>query len=485
MSNYEFVITYEQDVKNINDWFDDKAIEFPIVHLNGEKINKKLWSYKPTAIIFSSVQNRPLPMILLLEARIRKITTITVEESIQMALNDGRVNNYLFPVDYTAWGSEYEMEESLKLGLVNGENRVTGWPFYHQEEKPQTVRAIKQELGLSEESKVISLAFPGLFSGNETEVVRKKQLSIASEIIRNDENIQLLIKPHPVEKRDPLNQWIDEIFQNNRDRVFLIDGSVSIEKIIKVSDFMLNRGASQTFFECLINKVPVIFLDVGQKCIFYKYAKDSVFTDVSDITKFINNYNASSFGVYYQKLTQKFLPHNPTVALENVVHLIKQAIVKGPQEIPHFGEIMSFCLEYRLLNKAAKKSLKAFPSRKEFTQLYKKFNKRTSLSFNEWKVFLNEWKNTIYFQFIFSNFIRQIANEKLIDKLPNEWVDYSMYFPSKVHAIWFYWAVEKTLYALSKTNTKNLKRYLQKNEFLKLENEKFNQLLNQYEKIAY
>ena len=111
------------------------------------------------AVVFSTVQPRQAPMNLLKWALEHRIPTIALEESNQIALNDGAINNYLLPVDHLLVASPAERRGLIKAGVSERRIEVTGWPFClgSGESDPEHRQKAKTQLGLDPDRPVAAL----------------------------------------------------------------------------------------------------------------------------------------------------------------------------------------------------------------------------------------------------------------------------------------------------------------------------------------
>jgi hypothetical protein len=229
-----------------------------------------LWDGKVAAVVFSAVQPRRGPIALLQAALEKGIPTIAIEESNQMALNQGGINNYVLPVDHVLTASNFERQAMVGQGFPAGRFEVVGWPFYggRTEKVSEEVRRIRKgELGLDSSRPVAALTLTGLNDAGESPAVRRRQLSLAAQGLPRE--YQLVIKPHPIEKRETLMPFVEECAPQAK----VIEGRVHIENLLEATDVLLNRGASQVCFEALFQQIPVVVLDTGIQTPFHTVAQ--------------------------------------------------------------------------------------------------------------------------------------------------------------------------------------------------------------------
>lgn len=259
LPGWDLRLVYEK----VSPWLDAKtmsAADFPALAFSAEDLPEVLWQGDVGAVVFSTLQPRSGPLALLEAALDRRIPTIGIEESNQIALNQGTVNNYVLPVDHVLTASEHERRGMVAAGFPAQRFKVTGWPFYggrigraSKEER----RASKEALGLDPDAPVAALTLTGLHDAGESPAVRERQLSLAAQGL--PEAYQLVIKPHPIESLESLMPFVERCAP----RAHVVEGKVRIERLLQASDILLNRGVSQVCIEALLQEIPVIVLETG------------------------------------------------------------------------------------------------------------------------------------------------------------------------------------------------------------------------------
>lgn len=233
----------------------------------------KAWAGDVRLLVMSSLQPRPAPLALLTGAMDRGIPVAAIEESNQVALNGGTVNNYALPADLVMVASEHEAEGMRTLGVRAERCAVTGWPFFEGEPGPvpEKLRAgAKERLGLDSARRVALLTLTALHDAGETMAVRARQLELASRGL--PEGWQLAIKPHPIESPEALAKTLRRAAPG----AALIDPALPVRQALEASDALLNRGASQVAIEALFLGLPVVVLDTGIFTPFHSDAPASV-----------------------------------------------------------------------------------------------------------------------------------------------------------------------------------------------------------------
>jgi hypothetical protein len=269
--------------EKISSWLDDDRLKdcpFETWAFGPEDIPDALWRGNVGAVVFSTLQPRGGPLELLVAAMEREIPTVAVEESNQIALNRGAVNNYILPVDKVLTASEHERRGMVAAGFPAARFEATGWPFYggrlgKLSEKSKAEK--KRALGLAPDRPVAALTLTGLNDAGESPAVRERQLTLAA--VGLPDNYQLVIKPHPIEPLDSLMPFVEKYAP----RAEVVEGIVRIEELLAATDVLLNRGVSQVCLEALFQEIPVIVLDTGVQTPFHGLVDEFVVSEAAEL----------------------------------------------------------------------------------------------------------------------------------------------------------------------------------------------------------
>ena len=270
MPNWTFRATYEMD----NQWLNGETmseIPFENVVLSEDLVPDSLWKDNVSAVIFSTTQPRQAPINLLRSAFNRNIPTIAIQESNQIALNAGTINNYILPVDHLLVASDHERIGMIDAGTPEHRIQVTGWPFFtgHSVTKEQKTRqTMKQNFNLDPERPTATLALSALFDPGESPSVHRRQLQLAATGLPPE--YQLVVKLHPSESLNVLMPFVTEYAPHAN----VIEGTVPIGNVLQATDVLLSRGASQVSIEALLHDIPVIILDTGTQNPFKGHIQD-------------------------------------------------------------------------------------------------------------------------------------------------------------------------------------------------------------------
>ena len=287
-------------------------LPFDSVPFEEDHVPDALWSGDVKALVFSTAQAHQGPITLLREALLRDVPTIAIEESNQIALNNGTVNNYLLPVDHLLVASSHEREGMIQAGVPEGRVQVTGWPFYAGQAgktPPDRLREMKRHFGLDPDRPVATLTLTGLHDAGESPAMRRRQLTLAAQGLPPE--YQLVVKPHPIEKLRELMPFVSECAP----RATVIEGMVNIDDLLQATDVLLNRGTSQVCIEALFRHVPVIVLDTGVKTPFHGLAQDLIVEIPEDIPAALARLSVEKDPLRaYDAFSQAHVPYPPQQA---------------------------------------------------------------------------------------------------------------------------------------------------------------------------
>jgi len=341
LPDWNFHLVYE----SISPWLNERTLStsgFPSTGFNTDGLPDSIWEKNIDAVIFSTLQPRGGPLALLEGALQRNIATIAIEESNQIALNRGSVNNYILPVDKVLTASDSERMGMVQAGFPAARFAVTGWPFYGgsigrvaAEEKAES----KKSIGLDPLRPVAALTLTGLHDAGESPVVRERQLSLAAQGLPSE--YQLVIKPHPIESLQSLMPFVDKCAPRAR----VLEGSVRVEELLKASDVLLNRGVSQVCIEALFQGVPVIVLETGIRTPFHGLVDSLIVHSPEQMPEALdavvgNDRSLQSYEPFYKE----HVPYTPEEARAKTCAVIAEVAGAGRRENGRGGQWFDMAL---------------------------------------------------------------------------------------------------------------------------------------------
>jgi hypothetical protein len=334
MGDYTLRVVYERESPWLNA-ANMRDIGLETIVFSERDLPEAIWVGRVGGVVFSTVQPRPGPVALLRAAINGGIPTIAIEETNQVALNQGRVNNYVLPVDHVFACSAYERREMIAAGFPDRRFSISGWPFYHGQvgETPiERKRTSREELGLDPQRPVAALTLSGLHDAGESPEVRQRQLTLAAQGLPDD--YQLAVKPHPKESLQTLVPFVEKFAPEAK----VIDGLVSINTLLDAADILLNRGVSQVCIEALFQKIPVLVLETGISTPFHGVVEDLIASNPEDLHRLVETIrNGANWLDMYESFFGEHVPHGPLEARSLACRRIAE-IARNRERDPARGE---------------------------------------------------------------------------------------------------------------------------------------------------
>jgi hypothetical protein len=126
-------------------------------------------------------------------------------------------------------------------------------------------------------------------------------LDIYSEIIKNNENVFFIIKPHPLENAEYLNKK----FNVNESKNLKILFDEKLGNLFKISDLIISSW-SVTIYEALINNIPAVVLNPNNEFDIQTFSPDTENIDIAADEKSINALiHQSLFNLNYSKFIER------------------------------------------------------------------------------------------------------------------------------------------------------------------------------------
>ncbi|HEX2787462.1 MAG TPA: CDP-glycerol glycerophosphotransferase family protein [Ignavibacteria bacterium] len=158
---------------------------------------------------------------------------------------------------------------------------------------------LKKQFGIDEDKKVILITLTKKRTIGEEKF--NKFLDIYSEVIKKNENIFFIIKPHPLENPEYLNKK----FNVNEAKNLKIIFEEKLENLFKISDLLISSW-SVTVYEALINNIPAIVLNPQNEFDIKTFTPDAENIDIAADDKSLNALiHQSLFNLNYSKFTER------------------------------------------------------------------------------------------------------------------------------------------------------------------------------------
>jgi len=432
-------------------WFSDMEKNFndEIVYFRGKHFPmppRDIFNNVGALVLFTS-QPRIPPCNLIQEATLRGIPIIAIEEVHQMMLQQGELNNYLLPVDHLFVASDYERHKFAELVVAPETIEVTGCIFRYKEHKtPNSFEKerLKKKFNLSLDKHTSTLCLDALSSETDSLDICKRLISCIAQGLSS--HYELLIKPHPEDKKDNFYDLIRKHAPNAK----IADPKISIDEVLDVTDILFNRGNSQVIIDALQRTIPVILIPLGKKTFFHG-CLDEVIVNDGNLAKVISSIETKGKDLY-DEIIRKYLSISPEQAVEKVisriVQIAKNKEIHRPQErlieLSLFWAWMGYPLQ-------GKKTLSLVQNTYPKKEIIEKIHKLILCKANREEVFtLKEWIKGDYKQWILQSlWIKTVyLSGKKLNSQDKEWLKY---FPPKMerlrflnYAVLLYWCYLKS-----------------------------------------
>lgn len=297
------------------------------VALRFRRLPKGLWRGRVGALLFATAQPRSAPIRLLAAAMERGVPTIGLEETYQMALNGGRVHNYVLPLDRVLVASAVERDGFVRAGVPPHRLEITGWPFGPGQTAPIAVsraQQARQRLRVDPDRRIAVLILSGLHEAGEDWEARHRQLALVVEGLPNE--YRLYVRPHPAERLAPCRAWLARRAPAAR----LLEGSAPIEEVLEAADIVINRGASQVCMEALVRDLPLVILETAWPTAFYELMPEVVARAPAEVPVVLDRVlQPERRRALYERFlgTQVMAP--PSVAREHVCRRMRDIAERG------------------------------------------------------------------------------------------------------------------------------------------------------------
>lgn len=362
MPEFTVRVVYEAEIP----WFNPKtlaAVPFDTLALKRGRIPESLWEGDIQAVVLSAIQPRSGPLNLIRSALDRRVPTVAIEESNQLALNVDVISNinYLGPVDHVLVASEFERDFLVGLGVPGRRVRTTGWPFYAGRVGPvgrEEKRASKRRFGFDPDRPVALLTLTTLGDAGEDAQTRRFQLLVAAQGLPAD--WQLAVKAHPAETNANL---LAPVVSDSERKPTLIDSAVPISEVLAGSDVLLNRGISQVTIEALLQAIPVIVISPGHRSPFHDHVPEVVVQCSEDLARVAERLaNDPSPMDLYASFMNEHVPHPPVEARRLTCEYLAKVAEEGLIDPDPASQWLDLALlqAWRVSASSALSSLSAF-----------------------------------------------------------------------------------------------------------------------------
>ncbi len=341
-----------------------------VIH-DGAQLKEEMWRNRPDLIFFSTANPEVFRCRLFRKALQMNIPTLAIEEVNQLANNDGVINHYFLPVDRLGVASEVEARQFRALGYLPGQIAVTGWPFYsaNKNQKLDLKNALTRDnIGLKGSKRIglLILSFSrekGLES-LETIRIRRRMLALLRQGLPQD--VQLLVKPHPVDKQ----RDVEKIVKSEIAEAVVLDEQVPIEDALEICDFVISRGNSQVMFEAMFRGIPLVIVPMNIRTLFDRELPELV-ANTPDALRYICQH-VITHPIDYGPIINLHAPLSPESSSEKVAGLVR-VMLNGSLQVPRWFKMLDLCLQMKFIgmDEEAHEDLKRLASLEDMPAEYR------------------------------------------------------------------------------------------------------------------
>lgn len=413
LPGYRFMVIVEPWMRNSSPEVLEKIKPEDRVNVEKGKLPRSVWKTPVDILFLSMAYPNPFRLHMVYEAAKRNIPVIAIEEVNQLALNDGIINHYFLPIDYFGVPSDVERKKFMGLGLPGASIRVTGWPFFDKTAvlKPADGFKLRESCKIAGNKKCCLLVLGSLKECDivslETRSVRNEILNIVSRGLRKD--YQLLVKPHPVETEEAL----EDIKRQVPDAVIL-DPRLPIEPILAQADLVVNRGNSQVTLLAMLQGKPLIVVPVGMRTIFHG-PLDALIADSPSAFSAIQDSHFFGGSRNYKRILDTHFPLTEKQSPAKVKELFGAALEQGTSTEPEKKNYISILFAF-LRDITQAKQVAAGMQGHPAVSLLKKLYDR-GISAEEFKTLLEQFSGKIvrwHLQALFIRHLLKIKDKKVI-----------------------------------------------------------------------
>jgi glycosyltransferase involved in cell wall biosynthesis len=229
----------------------------------------QLGGITPTMVGFGAVfENRAVELFAW--AKSRSLPTFAIEEVVQIALNNGELNNYDLPFDRLFVANRAEADLFVAARHDPTAIRVSGPPV---DDGPGPDRdAARARLGLDPFARVVVYTTTPIrwrlsVHGKDDRAFRRSIFDALARLVVRRDDIVVLIKLHPSENADVERGEAAALIP----RVMVRGAEASIHDVLAAADVLVNRGNSQTALQAVHLGVPVVVAACGLRTVFHRY----------------------------------------------------------------------------------------------------------------------------------------------------------------------------------------------------------------------
>lgn len=272
------------------------------------------------AVMLFTAQLRVPPCSLVQEAALRSIPVIAIEEVYQIMLEQGFVNNYLLPVDHFFAASDYEREHFIKAGMPEDVVETIGYLLHVQSAEKQSaheVDVLRRSLRLDRDKSTATLCLGYMKIGGETWDTRRELITRVAQGL--PPKYEFLIKIHPSAEETKFNDFVKVYAPQAK----ILDPRMPINKVLDITDVLINQGNSQVVVDALNRRVPVVCIPLDIKTFFHGCLDEVIVKGDKDLGRVLEIVERKGIDLY-DVIFKKYFPITYEKAIGQFISRISQ-----------------------------------------------------------------------------------------------------------------------------------------------------------------
>ena len=258
-------------------------------------------------IFFSMVPSRKL-FELICEIRVARKMIIAIQETHQIGMHLGVINNLIFSADIIFAASDLEKEHLNQL-QVKAEIYSIGWLF--QNRYKELIGSLYKNINLFEKTEYALVIFSAptniTASSEESFQTRKNILRLVKERYKH---LHLVLKVHPLEDQGLFKKYTCE---HSIDNISFADERQSLSSLSKNSSLIVISNKTQAFIDLAEEDKEFLIYQLGKENFISLYIRDRVNLDEHNGVKYYSLRDAenhiASFKNLYCKPEQEASDH--------------------------------------------------------------------------------------------------------------------------------------------------------------------------------
>ncbi|HJL92264.1 MAG TPA: hypothetical protein QGF04_00610 [Woeseiaceae bacterium] len=397
-----------------------------------EPLSSKIDQYDK--FIFFSMVPSPQLFTLIQNIRRAKKLIIAIQETHQLSMHLGVVNNLIFSVDIIFAASDLE-KKTLDQLQPNAKIYSIGWLF--QDGYKEFINTLYQPSNLKEITKHALIIFSAptniTTSSKESFRVRKNILHFLN---KKYQNLKLIIKLHPLENK---SLFKDYVRINCIENISFAEENQSLFRLSKNASVIVTSNETQAFIDLIEDDREFILYELGKQNFISQYFSRNC-SDLTEINgvKFYSLLKHSSNIEGFKDLYCKSDGEAINYFLEIIQQQTEAGIHNDKMEIAAWNYVYGLSSDFKKIINCESSALasnlkKIFDSQETFDlmKLDKALNslpKRTAITLIMLKIFVDNDKIQIS---LLKNFTKQMFNPHIIQYFAIDSIRFEFYLRNK------------------------------------------------------